>query len=86
MNSDIVGQRYVATGAPSTVWVVSDEVRTDMKVPHVRLLKSGEPGTTKLIAENALQDTFASCRQRRLAIERSVVWSDRQISLRPNRC
>jgi hypothetical protein len=56
MNSDIVGQRYVATGAPSTVWVVSDEVRTDMKVPHVRLLKSGEPGTTKLIAENALQD------------------------------
>ena len=56
MDNNIVGQRYVATGAPSTVWVVSDEVRTDMKVPHVRLLKSGEPGTTKLIAVNALQD------------------------------
>ncbi len=56
MDNDIVGQRYVATGAPSTVWVVSDEVRTNMKVPHVRLLKSGEPGTTKLIAVNALMD------------------------------
>ncbi len=56
MNSDIVGQRYVETGAPSTVWVVSDEVQTGMKVPHVRLVKSGEPSTTKLIAVNALKD------------------------------
>ncbi len=56
MNSDIVGRRYVATGAPSTVWVVSDEVRTDMEVPHVRLLKSDDPSTTKLIAVSALED------------------------------
>ena len=56
MENDIVGRRYVATGAPSTVWVVSDETGKDMKVPHVRLLKSGEPGTTKLIAVNALKD------------------------------
>ena len=56
MDNDIVGQRYVETGAPSTVWVVSDEVRTNMKVPHVRLLKSGELSTTKLIAVNALKD------------------------------
>ncbi len=56
MDNDIVGQRYVATGAPSTVWVVSDEVQTNMKVPHVRLRKSGEPSTTKLIAVSALED------------------------------
>ncbi len=56
MDNDIVGRRYVATGAPSTVWIVGDETGTDMKVPHVRLLKSDEPGTTKLIAVNALKD------------------------------
>ena len=43
-------------GRPSTVWVVTDAVQKDKKVPHVRLLKSGEPGTTKLIALNALMD------------------------------
>ena len=56
MDNDIVGRSYVAIGAPSTVWVVSDEVERGMKVPHVRLLKSGEPGATKLIALNALMD------------------------------
>ena len=57
MENEMLGQRYVETGAPSTVWVVSDEVRlTGIKVPHVRLLKSGDPGTTKLIAVNALAD------------------------------
>ncbi len=56
MDNEIVGRSYVATGAPSTVWVVTDEVGTNMKVPHVRLLKSGDPGTTKLIAVNALKD------------------------------
>jgi hypothetical protein len=56
MDNDIVGRRYVATGAPSTVWVVSEEAETEMQVPHVRLLKSGEPGTSKLIAVNALED------------------------------
>ena len=56
MDNDIVGRCYVATGAPSTVWVVNCEVQTDMKVPHALLLKPGEPGTTKLIAVNALKD------------------------------
>ena len=56
MDNDIVGRSYVAIDAPSTVWVVSDEVEMDMKVPHARLLKSGEPRTTKLIAVNALKD------------------------------
>lgn len=56
MGSEIVGQRYVGTGAPSIVWVVSDEVQKGMNVPHVRLVKSGDPGTTKLIAVNALED------------------------------
>ena len=56
MDNDIVGQAYVATGAPSTVWVVSYEAGAETKVPHALLRKSGEPGTTKLIAVNALHD------------------------------
>ncbi len=56
MDNDIVGRAYVATGAPSTVWVVSHEAGTDTKVPHALLRKSGDPGTTKLIAVNALKD------------------------------
>ncbi len=56
MDNNIVGQRYVATDATSTVWVVSYEVEMGMNVPHVRLLKSGDPNTTKLIAVNALMD------------------------------
>ncbi len=56
MDNDIVGRRYVATDSPSIVWVVTDEVQTVKQVPHVRLLKSGDPGTTKLIAVGALED------------------------------
>ena len=56
MDNDIVGRRYVATDSPSIVWVVTDEVQTVKQVPHVRLLKSGEPSTTKLIALTVLQD------------------------------
>jgi hypothetical protein len=56
MDNDIMGRRYVATDAPTTEWVVDDEVQTDTNVPHVRLLKSGEPSTSKLIAVSALKD------------------------------
>ena len=56
MDNDFVGRSYVAIDAPSTVWVVTEEVEKGMKTPHARLLKSGEPGTTKLIALNALMD------------------------------
>ena len=56
MDNDIVGRCYVATDAPSTVWVVSYEAETDTKIPHALLRKSGDPGTTKLIAVNALKD------------------------------
>ncbi len=56
MDKAIVGRRYVATDAPSTVWVVSYEVEKGMKVPHALLLKAGEHNTTKLIAVNALTD------------------------------
>ena len=56
MDNKIVGQRYVAADAASTVWVVSYEVEKGMNVPHVRLLKSDDPHTTKLIAVNALMD------------------------------
>ncbi len=56
MDNDFIGRSYVAIDAPSTVWVVTDEVQTDTNVPHVRLLKSGEPSTSKLIAVNALKD------------------------------
>ncbi len=56
VNNEIVGRGYVAIDAPSTVWVVTEEVEKGMKTPHARLLKSGEPGTTKLIALNALMD------------------------------
>ncbi len=38
------------------MWVVTEEVEKGMKTPHARLLKFGEPGTTKLIALNALMD------------------------------
>lgn len=56
MNNDIVGRRYIATGAPSTVWVVSHEVLKNVKFPHALLHNSGEPRITKLIAVNALED------------------------------
>ena len=56
MDNDIVGRLYVATGASSIVWVVDDELSNDMSIPHVRLLKSGEPSTSKLIAVTALKD------------------------------
>ncbi len=56
MDNEIVGRAYVAAGAPSTVWVVAHEAGTDTKVPHALLRKSGDPGTTKLIAVNALLD------------------------------
>ncbi len=56
MDDEIIGRCYVATDAPSTLWVVTQEFRTDMNLPHSLLLKSGEHGTTKLIAINALTD------------------------------
>ena len=56
MDNDIVGRRYVATGASSTEWVVTDELSDSTGIPHVRLLKSGEPSTSKLIAVSALKD------------------------------
>lgn len=56
MDNDTVGRRYVATDAPSTVWVVSYEVETDTKVQHAVLFKAGDHSTTKLIAVNALKD------------------------------
>ncbi len=56
MDNEIVGRGYVAIDAPSTVWVVAEEVEKGMNTPHVRLLKSGEPSTTKLIALDALMD------------------------------
>ena len=56
MENDIVGRRYVATGAPSTAWEVSYKVETDTKFQHAVLFKAGEHRTTKLIAVNALND------------------------------
>ena len=56
MENDILGRAYVATDATSIVWVVCDGVQAEMKIPHALLRKSGEPGTTKLIAVNALLD------------------------------
>ena len=56
MDNDLVGKRYVATDGRSTEWEVIAKVVKGMKVPHVRLLRSGEPGVTKLIAVNALMD------------------------------
>ena len=58
MDNNIVGQRYVAAGATSIVWVVSYEVEKGMIVPHVRLLKSDDPHTAKLIAVNALSTSW----------------------------
>ncbi len=56
MDNDIVGQRYVARDRTSTVWKVIANVEMGMNVPHVRLAKSDDPHTTKLIAVNALMD------------------------------
>ena len=56
MDNDLVGQRYVATGASSTKWVVTDELSNSTGIPHVRLHMSGDPSATKLIALNALMD------------------------------
>lgn len=56
MDNDLVDQRYVATGASSTEWVVIAKVNIGTNFPHVRLRMSGDPSTTKLIALNALMD------------------------------
>ena len=56
MDNDIVGRRYIATDTTSIVWVVSEEIQRGVEVPHALLRKSGDPGTTKLIAVSALTD------------------------------
>ena len=56
MDNDIVGRRYVATDTTSIVWVVSEEIKRGLEVPHALLRKSGDPRTTKMIAVSALTD------------------------------